>query len=130
MWLLYGADERWAGAFRDRGHYERMWTLYRDRLLAGCAPGRRPIAWWHCEGPLEGKYAGFNAERRVLFELNLLEPQERDDLIASWRQDFARGWTWSDVPPGLWAEWETQRRDEDAAKHCAEIGTEFPVPAA
>ena len=104
MWLLYGFDERWRDAFRDEAAYRDAWARHRDELLRECGPCRRPIAWWVIESG--HKYPGFDNER------------EREELIRSWQEAFARGWR-SDVPSELWAEWESQRRDETAAEHPA-----------
>jgi hypothetical protein len=118
MFLLYGFDEKWADAFRDKTHYEETWAQHREHILAGYRHGRRPIAWWVIEGPC--KYVGNDAERRFLFEHDLLDAEEREELIRCWRQDFENGHRWSDVPSALWAEWETQRPDAVAAASPAE----------
>lgn len=112
MFLLYGFDEKWADAFRDVAHYEETWELHREHILAGYRHGRRPNAWWKVE--LGHKYPGYDNERVFLYEHDLLDAAEREELICSWREAFARGWR-SDVPSELWAEWETQRPDAVAA---------------
>jgi hypothetical protein len=77
MWLLYGWDEKWADAFRDKTDYEECWAHHREELLASYRNSRRrPVAWWICESPL-GKYPGFDEEERALVRLGLLEPEER-----------------------------------------------------
>jgi hypothetical protein len=120
-WLLYGYDERWADAFRDRADYEDAWRHHREELMQGHAPGRRPLGWWHLEAPC--RFPGHSEERRVMFQHGWLEPAERVELIAEWREDFAKGRRWSDIPPELWAEWQSQQhRDEETA--------DTPVPAA
>jgi hypothetical protein len=118
MWLRYGWDERWDDAFNSEEEYRDAWLRNRARMLAGCAPGRRPIAWWVVESG--GEYPGYDKERVALFEADLLDPAERDELLGCWRRSFERGER-SDIPDSLWAEWEEQRRDEETA--------EQPVPA-
>jgi hypothetical protein len=120
MWLLYGYDQRWDDAFASEAAYVNAWAHHREELLQGCSPGRRPVAWWILEGG--GRHPGYSLERQVMFEQNLFGAEEREALLRIWREDFERGFRWSDGPAGLWAEWEAQRRDEKAA--------EQPVPAA
>jgi hypothetical protein len=128
MWLQYGFDERWADAFVDEADYRDAWAHHRDKLLQSCGPGRRPIAWWINEGPC--RYPGRDAERRFLFEHNLLGGEERAALLADWRHAFERGHRWADVPSSLWEQWEAQRRDGTSC-HRPEVETaEPPVPAA
>jgi hypothetical protein len=54
-----------------------------------------------------------------MFERKLLGAEERDQLLRCWREDFERGFRWSDVPAELWAEWEAQRRNEETAEQPA-----------
>jgi hypothetical protein len=76
MWLLYGFDERWSGAFASEADYAEAWAHHREELLASYYQnGRmRPLAWWIIESPL-GDYPGFDEEERVLREYGLLEPE-------------------------------------------------------
>jgi hypothetical protein len=113
MFLKYGFDEKWADAFRDEADYKATWERHREHIMAGYRHGRRPIAWWVIEGPC--RYVGYNEERRFLFEHDLLGEEERASLLASWREDFERGWRWSDVPSELWAEWEAAEQPKPAA---------------
>jgi hypothetical protein len=114
MVFFYGYDEKWDDAFRDDADYRETWEHHRTHILASYRHGRRPIAWWHLESPIP--YPGYDRERQVLYERNLLGEEERAYLVASWRQDFERGHRWSDVPPSLWAEWEARRRTEEAVE--------------
>jgi hypothetical protein len=111
-WLLYGFDPRWAGAFIDRADFQDAWAHHRGELMRETPPARRPLGWWHLESPC--RFPGHDRERQVLYEQNLLGAAEREELIAEWREDFAKGWT-SDVPPSLWEQWQNE---------------ETPVPAA
>jgi hypothetical protein len=84
LWLgfqgksAYPTDEaRRAGWFR---HREYIMTQHaRD--------GFRPIGWWHYESPIELPRGGEN-QAAALYEGDLLDPGERERLVASWRRDF------------------------------------------
>lgn len=43
-----------------------------------CGPGRRPIAWWVCEG--RSRYPGFDREKLALYEAGLLREDEIREL--------------------------------------------------
>ena len=77
-WLLYGYDPKWAGAFTDEADYRAAWARNRETLMQECGPGRRPIAWWVCEGPC--RYPGFDRETMVLLEGGFLREDEIREL--------------------------------------------------
>jgi hypothetical protein len=132
MVLQYGAEERWAEAFATEEEYRDAWIRNRDRLLAGYRNGRRPMAWWTLESPIA--FPGYEQQQSVLYEANLLEPEERAALVEWWRAQFERAWAphffycegpgrilegeparkahlrWADIPRELVREWTTQRR--------------------
>ena len=67
MVLQYGADARWADAFRDEDEHRDAWIRNRDRLLAWCRHGHRPAAWWQFEaGDLQGIRATITSNRRSI----------------------------------------------------------------
>jgi hypothetical protein len=35
-WLVYGFDQKWAGAFRDEAHYRETWKQHRETLMQEC----------------------------------------------------------------------------------------------
>jgi hypothetical protein len=88
MVLLYGPDPRWADAFYDEDAHRDGWIRNRHRLLAWYRHGRRPMGWWRYESLI--KYPGYANEPALLFELDLLEPQERAELLDTWRRHFER----------------------------------------
>jgi hypothetical protein len=90
MVLQYGAEERWAEAFATEEEYRDAWIRNRDRLLAGYRNGRRPMAWWTLESPIA--FPGYEQQQSVLYEANLLEPEERAALVEWWRAQFERAW--------------------------------------
>jgi hypothetical protein len=87
--------ELWLGPRPERALFktEKMvraaYFANRDRLLRWWGNGgRRPLAWWHCEGPID--FPGLEFERAVLYELNLLSATERVELETFWRERFTR----------------------------------------
>ena len=68
----YGADDRWADAFRDEDEHRDAWIRNRDRLLAWYRHGHRPAAWWQFEaGDL--RYPGYDREQSTLYQAGILE---------------------------------------------------------
>jgi hypothetical protein len=132
MVLQYGAEERWAEAFATEEEYRDAWIRNRDRLLAGYRNGRRPMAWWTLESPIA--FPGYEQQQSVLFEANLLEPEERAELERWWHEQFLRAWNpqffhcdgpgrilegeparkahfkWADIPTSLLKRWSAEYR--------------------
>jgi hypothetical protein len=132
MWLRFGWDERWDDAFATEAEYAEAWARNRDRLLAACPHGRRPMAWWRFEAPIQ--FPGYDHEPAVLFEADLLAEAEIAALLAEWREQFEKAqapdfWfclgpgcflkgvaakkahlQWAGVPRTLVRKWTAQRR--------------------
>jgi hypothetical protein len=132
MWLRYGWDERWDDAFDSEAEYAEVWALHRERLLAACRHGRRPMAWWALEAPIP--YPGHEHEQVVLYEARLLAPDERAELVTEWREEFEKAqaadfwfclgsgrslkgaparrahYRWANIPRELVREWTAQRQ--------------------
>ena len=66
MVLQYGADDRWADAFRDEDEHRDAWIRNRDRLLAWYQHGHRPAAWWQFEPAISGIRATIASNRRSI----------------------------------------------------------------
>ena len=131
MALIYGPDPRW-DAFDTDEEARTAWAQHRERLLAGCRHGRRPMAWWTLESPVA--FPGYEHQQATLFEADLLEPEERAALVEWWHNQFERAWdpnffhcagpgkffhgaiarrkhyAWADIPASLRKEWTAQRR--------------------
>ena len=78
MWLKFGYDPKWAGAFVTKAEYQQAWKQHRETLMAECPPGRRPIAWWRIEAPFP--YPGFDNEKLALYAAGLLSEDEVREL--------------------------------------------------
>src|SRR5215472_4058749 len=85
--------------------------------------GRRPQAWWCFEAPGLGlTWPGYDAEPAYLFERNVLEKTECEQLLAGWRRDFEdaclledavarrKHLDWAGVPHSLRRQWQAARR--------------------
>ena len=134
LWLGCGRAEF---PFEDEQEAREAWRFHRERLmfLYGRS-GRRPAAWWWFESPDEVEYDP-DRERSILFEAGLLDPDERERLIAEWRAEFERcrapgfslsvgpGVPWliglaarrahiteADIPASLVKKWTAGRRKE------------------
>jgi hypothetical protein len=84
LWL--GISHR-GSLFASDEERRRQWVRHRDRLMQLFANnGRRPQAWWKYEAPF--KYPGFDRERSVLWEANLLGAAEARDLEEHWQKAF------------------------------------------
>jgi hypothetical protein len=115
MTLRYGEDPRW-GAFRSEAEHADCWARHRDRLLAECRPGRRPMSWWRFEaGDL--RWPGLDHERSTLYEAGLLGEEERAELIAWWLELFQKAQArdfWLCLGPGRFLEGVSARRQHYA----------------
>jgi hypothetical protein len=132
MFLLYGPADRWDDAFADEREVREAWNQHRAHILSTYRSGRRPWAWWALESAIS--FPGYDRERAVLFEAELLGEEERAELEAEWRQAFEkaqapdfwlclgpgrhlygaparrRHYRWADIPRSLLKEWTAERR--------------------
>ena len=125
-----------SGAFESEDDCRVAWERHRASMLHMFGQdGRRPVAWWRFDAP-EGLEFDYDTERSCLYEHNLLEPNEREELVAYWRSEFDKarepgfalcvssgpnGWltgaaakrahyAWADVPQSLIEKWTNERR--------------------
>jgi hypothetical protein len=76
LWL--GPDERRGSLFSTAQELREAWARHKDRLMEWWGSNcRRPAAWWEFEAPDGLEFPGLDHESRVLYEHNLLSPQER-----------------------------------------------------
>ena len=139
LWLGHPPD-----AFADEDERRELWERHRDRLMDLFAMrGRRPVAWWRYDSPIP--YPGYDLERSALYEAGLLGEQEREQLVAEWREEYERAqapgfgfcagmrpdgsgalWltgqaareahhAWADIPTSLIAQWRAEREVAVAA---------------
>ena len=85
--LEYGEAPYHRPGFRDDDARREAWMRHRDWILARYRQGRRPKAWWDYECPVP-RPEDYESERAVLWEADLLAPEERVELEAEWREDF------------------------------------------
>jgi hypothetical protein len=122
--------------FADAEHARAAWLQHRARLLELFGNhGRRPLAWWAFEAPIE--HPGPDRERSVLYGAGLLAEAERVELLRYWREQFERAhdpgffhcggpgkilegeaarrahFEWADIPPALVAAWGAERPNAD-----------------
>ena len=87
MELQYGPSPSAGSLFGSREELIGAWQRARERLLEGCQPGRRVMAWWEFDaGDL--KYPGYDRERSMLWRANKLTEAERAELEREWKADF------------------------------------------
>ena len=133
LWLGHPPD-----AFEDEQEARDLWERHCDRLMEMFAThGRRPLAWWRYDSPIP--YPGQDLERSALYEAGLLGEQEREQLVAEWREEFERAqvpgfsfcvgmligggarwlsgqaarealYAWADIPASLIEQWCTERK--------------------
>ena len=131
MVLRYGEDPRW-DAFATEDEHRDAWIRNRDRLLGGCR-GHRPAGWWRYEaGDLP--YPGYDREQSTLYEVGVLDEEERAELVRWWHEQYLRAqaanfwhclgpgrslkggparrahYRWADIPASLLAEWSAAHR--------------------
>jgi hypothetical protein len=131
LWL--GVNRNLGSYFRDAEHARAAWLQHRARLLELFGNrGRRPLAWWAFEAPLE--HPGCDRERSTLYEAGLLGEEERTELLTYWREQFDRAhgpdffvcmgpgkildgaaarcahFEWADIPRALVEAWGAERR--------------------
>ena len=133
FWLGHPPD-----VFANEDEARALWTRHSPRLMDLFAMrGRRPVAWWKFDAPIP--YPGDEFERSALYEAGLLSPEEREQLVAEWREEFDRAqapgfgfcaglrpdgkgalWltgqaarrahhAWADIPTSLVEQWRTER---------------------
>ena len=132
LWL--GCGRNGSFPFEDEAEAEELWTRHKARLMeAHACNGHRPMAWWAYDAP-EGIEFDYDTERSTLFETGLLTKQEREQLIAEWRNEFERAqapdffycagpgkclrgaparaahWQWADIPASLVREWTAESK--------------------
>ena len=121
LWLGVGPN---GCLFRDEDELRAAWDRGRGVVMRiWGSGGRRPQAWWYLEAPALGlKWPGRDREQSYLFEHNALEAEEREQLIARWREDFKQACAlegavarrqhldWADVPHSLRQRWQAERR--------------------
>jgi hypothetical protein len=136
--------ELWLGApdagssFASEDERQAAWTRHRDRLMQLWAQGgKRPVAWWSYESPVELYYPGPDYERSTLYEADLLSESEKAELVANWRHEFERanaaGFSfcagpgkflsgqqafeahvrWADIPDTLIEEWTAEHQQKE-----------------
>jgi hypothetical protein len=87
LWL--GPSPHLGPLFSDAEHVRAAWFQHRARLLERHgAHGRRPMAWWAFEAPIE--HPGRDRERSTLYQAGLLAEAERAELLRYWREQFDR----------------------------------------
>jgi hypothetical protein len=146
LWL--GPSHR-GSAFGSREEMHQAWLRHRDRLMGAWAKhGKRPAGWWEFEAPFPRP---FEREQSTLFEANLLDPEERAELVAWWHREFERAWephffhvdgpnrvfegavarrkhwNWADIPASLLKEWTARRRRRGRA--ISELAKALPATA-
>ena len=132
LWLGCGCHGSFP--FEDEAEAEELWTRHKARLMeAHARNGHRPMAWWWFDAP-EGLEFDYDTERSVLYEADLLDKQEREQLLVEWRSAFdcaqapdffhcagpgkylrgqearAAHYCWADVPASLVKKWTAERR--------------------
>jgi hypothetical protein len=135
LWL--GPSPHLGSLFADTEHARAAWSQHRVRLLELFGSrGRRPLAWWAFEAPIERP--GYDRERSTLYEAGLLGEAERAELEAHWREQFDRAhgsgffvcmgpgrflhgeaarcahFEWADIPHVLVETWSAERPSDDA----------------
>jgi len=131
MELQYGNNPSAGSLFGSREELERAWQQARERLLEGCRPGRRVMAWWEFESTVP--YPGYGSERSALWRMGLLSADEKDTLEREWKAEFetaqapdftlhdgtgilmgdcarAAHYRWADIPNTLIKRWSTAAR--------------------
>jgi hypothetical protein len=131
-------NELWLGPsngtfFNSREELKQTWELARAWMLRVFGrSGRRPAAWWEFDSPVP--YPGHDRETAVLYEANLLDAEERDQLEHGWRREFEHAlepgfsvtvnpeviligararrahWEWAGIPSALIEQWQSERR--------------------
>jgi hypothetical protein len=89
--LEYGPDDHRPG-FRDEDERRAAWIQHRHWLMARCKFGWRPDGWWSFESTVP-RPDDYERERALLWEHNLLSPEERAELETEWREEFEHAQT-------------------------------------
>src|SRR5262245_16291260 len=75
-------------AFASEAERRQAWHYHRHRLMHEFARhGRRPCAWWQYECPVP-KPHDHHQEATVLYESQLLAPEEKAELVDQWYRMF------------------------------------------
>ena len=121
LWLGPSHD---GSCFDSREQVQDAWIRGRDVVMRlWGSGGRRPQAWWCFEAPGLGlTWPDYDAEPAYLFERNVLEKTECEQLLAGWRRDFEdaclledavarrKHLDWAGVPHSLRQRWQAARR--------------------
>jgi len=99
--------------FVDREELEQAWREYGPEVMAIVRPGTRPMAWWQFECP-PGVVFDDDHERSILWRAGVLGADEKLEVEAGWRKEFARAYElgydakrrreyfhWADIPAEL-----------------------------
>jgi hypothetical protein len=101
--LEYGGNRDGGGFATDEARRE-AWFRHRDQFMARCRAGRRPDAWWSYEAPFRRPPPEqYEREPARLYEAGLLSDEEKRELLADWREEFARAQQpdiWTCIGPG------------------------------
>jgi hypothetical protein len=131
-------NELWLGPsngtfFNSREELQQTWEVARAWMLRVFGrSGRRPAAWWEFDSPIP--YPGRDRETAVLYEANLLDAEERDQLEHGWRRQFEHSlepgfsvtvspelilsgarartahWDWAGIPTSLRERWRAEHQ--------------------
>jgi len=148
MWLGVGHN---GSVFPTEETARRYWIENRDRLMPELAVnGKRPMAWWHWDGPKIGlSFPGLEEQGALLYEAHELEELEERELVAWWREQFDRSfgsafscsengkvlkgavarrahWTWSGAPRTLIRQWLWDRLHAARRIRALEAGAQRP----
>jgi hypothetical protein len=86
LWLGPGSE---GSLFSSREELEQAWHKHRAQVMAMWARGgRRPAIWWEFEAGMA--YPGYANERSVLWRHDFLGAEERTELEAEWKLEFAK----------------------------------------
>jgi hypothetical protein len=99
--LEYGERSDHPG-FASDSERRAAWQQHRDKFLTKKRPGRRPDAWWDYEAPFR-RPDEYEREPARLYEAGLLSDEEKRELLADWREEFARAQQpdiWTCIGPG------------------------------
>ena len=109
---LRGAPSPFGSEEQERA----AWFRYRDEILRGCRPGKRPNLWWVYEGP--PSVAGGDTESAHIY-LTIADEAERIAIEDMWRENVAHclqdhphdraaarelAFSWGDVPRWVFAQ--------------------------
>ena len=95
--LIFGSLGPHGSAFPDEQAKRGAWEAHRDTIELN--PGFRPDAWWEYDAPLalrqKREALGHGSDGRLLWEANLLRPEERVALAGWWRRSEQRAFEYA-----------------------------------